>query len=259
MAELERLDVELEPDGGTFHGRPSDGSRSIRNRKELELLLTLFWAPATVFVVAEVVSYLCMHKSFFVALTGNAFDVGISYEQVVEVHVFASIAMWILAAVQIRIETRKRQSPALHRLTGVVMLLLFFLIVFPSSLYLSALQRIEYWAPAVAAVLLDTAGCTAFFLYRGWRVARLRATSESLALHGRLMQCGVMMSMAILPQRFLQFYLSMQFRTFPQVEFGPSALERNTSRRPLAPASRPCGKDTCGSFDGWPMCPSTTC
>ena len=25
MAELERLDVELEPDGGTFHGRPSDG------------------------------------------------------------------------------------------------------------------------------------------------------------------------------------------------------------------------------------------
>lgn len=77
-----------------------------------------------------------MHKSFF----GNAFDVGISYEQVVEVHVFASIAMWILAAVQIRIETRKRQSPALHRLTGVVMLLLFFLIVFPSSLYLSALQ-----------------------------------------------------------------------------------------------------------------------
>lgn len=130
-----------------------------------------------------------MHKSFFVALTGNAFDVGISYEQVVEVHVFASIAMWILAAVQIRIETRKRQSPALHRLTGVeVMLLLFFLIVFPSSLYLSALQRIEYWAPAVAAVLLDTAGCTAFFLYRGWRVARLRATSESLALHGRLMQ-----------------------------------------------------------------------
>ncbi|CAL1138234.1 unnamed protein product [Cladocopium goreaui] len=230
MAELERLDVELEPDGGTFHGRPSDGSRSIRNRKELELLLTLFWAPATVFVVAEVVSYLCMHKSFF----GNAFDVGISYEQVVEVHVFASIAMWILAAVQIRIETRKRQSPALHRLTGVVMLLLFFLIVFPSSLYLSALQRIEYWAPAVpwrgddptmdiqrvAAVLLDTAGCTAFFLCAAlWEDAR-HQWSESLALHGRLMQCGVMMSMAILPQRFLQFYLSMQFRTFPQAGGG---------------------------------------
>lgn len=221
MAELERLDVE-EPEGGTFH-RP-DGSRSNRNRKELELLLTLFWAPATVFVAAEVVSYLCMHKSFFVALTGKAFDVGTSYEQVVEVHVFASIAMWILAAVQIRIETRKRQSPAVHRCTGTVMLLLFFLIVFPSSLYLSALQRIEYWAPAVAAVLLDTAGCTAFFLYRGWRVARLRATSESLALHGRLMQCGVMMSMAILPQRFLQFYLSMQFRTFPQVNYSASIL-----------------------------------
>lgn len=227
-AELDRLEgADVEPsDTGTFQqSRPSEGSRSVtRNQSELEIILTLFWAPAIVFVLVEVGSYLIMHKSFFVALTGTAFEVGISYEEVVKVHVFASIAMWLLAAVQIRVETRKRQTAQLHRLTGMGMLLLFFVIVFPSSLYLSALQRIEYWAPAVAAVLLDTAGCTAFFLYRGWRVARLRSSPQALQLHGRLMQCGVMMSMAILPQRFLQFYLSMQLRMSHQVNYSASIL-----------------------------------
>ena len=178
-------------------------------------MLSIFWVPASIFVVAEVGAYASFRKSFFVALTGNAFDLGLSYARVVELHVWASIAMWTLAAFQIHQRTRKWQSPWLHRLMGKAMLLTFFIVVFPTSLYLSALQRIDYLAPAVAAVLLDTASCTAFFLYRAWRVARTAVphrNPKSMALHGRLMQCGTMMGMSILPQRFLQFYLTMHLK-----------------------------------------------
>ncbi|CAJ1350180.1 unnamed protein product, partial [Effrenium voratum] len=193
---------------------------------ELELLLQIFWAPAALFVAAEVVTFAARRRSFFVALTGNAFDAGIIYAKVVEVHVWASITMWILALVQIKGENlRKRMHTAwVHRWAGKVMLLVFFLLVLPTSLYLSALQKIDYLAPAVAAVLLDTAFCTAFFLYRGWRVARLRLTPKSLALHGKLMQCGVMMSMAILPQRFLQLYLTLQLKISHQANYSVSIL-----------------------------------
>lgn len=175
---------------------------------------------------AQMLTFLVRRASFFVVLTDNAFEVGPTYSKVVEVHVWASIAMWSLAAVQILGEQlrRRRDLAWIHRLAGQAMLLLFFSVVLPTSLYLSALQRIDVLAPAVAAVLLDTAFCTAFFLYRGWRVARLRASSKSLAVHGKLMQCGTMMSMAILPQRFLQLYLTMQLKGHHQVNYSASIL-----------------------------------
>eukprot|EP00439_Symbiodinium_sp_Y106_P033266 s3948_g3.t10 len=167
-----------------------------RTGTELEYFLRVFWVPAAAFVAAEMLAFLVRRASFFVVLTDNAFEVGPTYSKVVEVHVWASIAMWSLAAVQVLGEQlrRRRDLAWIHRLAGQAML------------------RIDVLAPAVAAVLLDTAFCTAFFLYRGWRVARLRASSKSIAVHGKLMQCGTMMSMAILPQRFLQLYLTMQLK-----------------------------------------------
>eukprot|EP00439_Symbiodinium_sp_Y106_P033158 s3948_g3.t5 len=161
-----------------------------RTGTELEYFLRVFWVPAAAFVAAEMLAFLVRRASFFVVLTDNAFEVGPTYSKVVEVHVWASIAMWSLAAVQVLGEQlrRRRDLAWIHRLAGQAMLLLFFLVVLPTSLYLSALQhlgdrgpkhprRIDVLAPAVAAVLLDTAFCTAFFLYRGWRVARLRAST----------------------------------------------------------------------------------
>eukprot|EP00439_Symbiodinium_sp_Y106_P032204 s3948_g3.t2 len=208
-----------------------------RTGTELEYFLRVFWVPAAAFVAAEMLAFLVRRASFFVVLTDNAFEVGPTYSKVVEVHVWASIAMWSLAAVQVLGEQlrRRRDLAWIHRLAGQAMLLLFFLVVLPTSLYLSALQhlgdrgpkhprRIDVLAPAVAAVLLDTAFCTAFFLYRGWRVARLRASSKSIAVHGKLMQCGTMMSMAILPQRFLQLYLTMQLKGHHQVNYSASIL-----------------------------------
>ncbi|CAK8995916.1 unnamed protein product [Durusdinium trenchii] len=227
--ELHHLEGETDTgtSAGTFH-RSDNGLRpSARAFSELEILLSIFWVPASIFVVAEVGAYASFRKSFFVALTGNAFDLGLSYARVVELHVWASIAMWTLAAFQIHQRTRKWQSPWLHRLMGKAMLLTFFIVVFPTSLYLSALQRIDYLAPAVAAVLLDTASCTAFFLYRAWRVARTAVphrNPKSMALHGRLMQCGTMMSMSILPQRFLQFYLTMHLKMSHQANYSISIL-----------------------------------
>merc|ERR1712187_719372 len=110
-----------------------------------------------------------------------------------------------------------RKSPStawLHRRFGQAMLLDFFIVIFPTSVYLSVKQRIDYLAFAVAAVLFDTAFCSAYFLYRGYLVARARRReSSSLALHGRLMQCGIMMSMSILPQRLLQLYLTFMRRS----------------------------------------------
>merc|ERR1712227_336128 len=80
--------------------------------------------------------------------------------------------------------------------------------VFPTSAYLSFNEKIKFLSPVVFAILIDTAVCATYFLYRGWQVARRCQCPESLALHGCLMQCGILMSMAILPQRFLQACLS---------------------------------------------------
>lgn len=197
-----------------------------RSTSELEQLLVCFWVPAAVFATAEVGAFLGLRKSFFVALTDGAFEAGRRYGTVVEIHVWASVSMWAMAAVQVWGEQlRKRPETAwIHRRTGQIFLLLFFSVIFPTSLYLSALQRIDHFAPAVAAVLLDTAFCTMYFLFRGWRVARLRSTPRSLSLHGKLMQCGVMMSMSILPQRLLQFYLTMQVKGHYQMNYSLSIL-----------------------------------
>merc|ERR1712113_495039 len=71
---------------------------------------------------------------------------------------------------------------------------------------------------------MGTAFCTLYFLVRGWRVARLRRTSKSLQLHGRLMQCGIVMSMSILPQRLLQLYLTSQLKHTHQLNYTISIL-----------------------------------
>lgn len=195
-------------------------------KSEIEDLLALFWFPAALFAAAELVALCGIRKSFFEAITDGAFELGPRFEAIVEVHVWASAVMWVMAAVQILCEC-VRKSPDLawaHRRTGQAMLGLFYAVVLPTSLYLTVMQRIEWLSLAVAAVLLDTAVCTSYFLYRGWRVARLRRNSKSLSLHGRLMQCGVVMSMSILPQRLLQLYLTMQLKNYHQLNYTVSIL-----------------------------------
>jgi len=45
-----------------------------------------------------------------------------------------------------------------------------------------------------------------------------------MQLHGRLMQCGVVMSMSILPQRLLQLYLTSQLKQYHQLNYSVSIL-----------------------------------
>jgi len=194
-------------------------------RSEVEEILRMFWYPAAVFGLAEVITYLGWRRSFFEKITEGAFELDFRFESVVELHVWASVLMWSLGAVQVVWE-RARRSPELvwaHRRMGQAMLLVFFVVVFPTSLYLTFRQRVDWLSTGVGAVLLDTAFCTAYFLYRGWRVVRRRRTSKALGLHGRLMQCGVLMSMSILPQRFLQLYLTAQFKAH-QLNYSISIL-----------------------------------
>lgn len=196
------------------------------SRSEIEVLLRGFWMPAGIFVAAEAGAYLVVRKSFFEAITNGAFEQWPRFEAVVELHVWASIAMWSAAAVQVLWE-RPRKTPQLvwiHRRTGQAMLTLFFAVVFPTSLYLTIMQHVDWLSPFVGAVLLDTAICTAYFLFSGWRVVQASRTPRSLALHGRLMQCGIVMSMSILPQRLLQLYLTAQMRTHHQLNYTVSIL-----------------------------------
>lgn len=195
-------------------------------RTEIEDLLALFWLPASIFVAAEAAALLGLRKSFFESLTEGAFYLGPRYAAVVELHIWTSALMWALGAMQIFCErTRKHPESAWrHRRAGEAMLGLFFATVLPTSLYLTVLQRIDYLSPAVGAVLLDTAFCTTYFLLRGWRVGRLRRSAKSMSLHGRLMQCGVVMSMSILPQRLLQLYLTMQLKDYHQLNYTISIM-----------------------------------
>jgi len=171
-------------------------------------------------------TFLLLRKSFFEAMTDGAFELWPRFETVVEVHVWASVAMWLVAAVQVLWERprKSRDLSWIHRRTGQAMLTLFYVIVFPTSLYLTVMQRVDWLSPAVGAVLLDTAFCTSYFLYRGWRVVRLSHSARSLSLHGRLMQCGILMSMSILPQRFLQLYLTAQLKSHHHVNYSVSIL-----------------------------------
>lgn len=195
-------------------------------RSAAEDALALAWLPGAVFAGTEALAFLGLRKSFFVALTGGAFELGARYAAVVEVHVWASIAMWSLGAVQVLGERirRRPETAWVHRRAGEAMLGAYMFVVFPTSLYLTVLQRIDFATLAVGAVLMDTAVCTTYFLVRGWRVGRLRRNAKSLSLHGKLMQCGLLMSMSILPQRFLQLYLTAQYKLAHQMNYTVSIL-----------------------------------
>lgn len=190
-------------------------------------LLLFLWTPGIIFALAEPAALLFIRKSIFVALTDGAFEREDPYGLVVEVHVWTSALMWFLAAFQILFPQQRRtpEGAVRHRWVGKAMLLLYLTVVLPTSLYLTMLQRVAYMSAWVGAVLLDTAFCTSYFLFRGWRVARCRINGgKSLTLHGGLMQCGILMSMAILPQRMLQLVLSSASRGTPQLNYSVSVL-----------------------------------
>lgn len=201
-------------------------SQAGARRSAAEDALALAWLPGVVFAGAEALAFLGLRKSIFVALTDGAFELGARYAAVVEVHVWASIAMWSLGAAQVFGERirRRPETAWVHRRGGEAMLGVYLLVVFPTALYLTVLQRIDYATLAVGAVLMDTAVCTTYFLVRGWRVGRLRRNAKSLSLHGKLMQCGLLMSMSILPQRFLQLYLTAQYKLAHQLTYTISIL-----------------------------------
>jgi len=173
-------------------------------------LISMYAAPTVIFAVAELAALVSTQTSVFVALTFPAFENGPRYAFIVNFHIWASTLMWALAAEQIFFKQVRGLSVRswVHKRCGQAMLCLCFSVVLPTSLYLSLNQRILFLAPAVRAILLDTMVFTGYFLYRGWRVIRTRLTADSSCVHGRLMQCGVIVSMSIVPQRYLQLLLT---------------------------------------------------
>lgn len=116
--------------------------------------------------------------------------------------------MWLLGAVQVFAKRLRAQPSAhWHRRLGYAFLLLWSLVVGPTSAYLSLTISARGLAGALgSALLLEITLLSYYFLFLAWRVARRRRHgAASLRLHGRLMSLGILTTMALLVQRVAAF------------------------------------------------------
>jgi len=117
---------------------------------------------------------------------------------------------WGLCFVQTFLQVlRKGELAWIHRRCGQGVLILWFVSVGPTAAYLSL-----YCSPGPSQVAmagfsiisLETTLYASYFLWRGWLVAlRKKRGADSLALHGKAMRVGIILSMSILWQRPVQF------------------------------------------------------
>jgi len=200
--------------GPEYGGGPTSSSDStipfFAGLKSLEQVLDQIWPLACIFAFTEVNSLCYFGNTFFGIATTDSFQNTKLFANVVKVHVLCSAVMWAIGAVQVlaktlRVGPRARQ----HRLFGYVFLLVYWIVVWPTSFWLGLNQRIEHGGPIVTAILLEIVVSSGYFFWRAFRVVRLRRRGTiSLVLHGKLMRCGLVMTMAILPQRLIQLVLT---------------------------------------------------
>lgn len=177
----------------------------------VEDLLQRLGPLACGFAALEVCALLALGDSAFGSATAPAFANTVTFERTMKFHVWCAALMWVLGAVQVLSRgLRWGQHSWVHKRLGYSFLLIYWLAVWPTSLWLGLHQRVERLGPVVTAILLEIAMSAAYFFWRGFVVARARRHGDSsLVLHGKLMRCGLVMTMAILPQRSLQFLLTL--------------------------------------------------
>lgn len=195
-------------DAAISKGEDATSSKVVVDKAEVyNCWITLpFWLLPLCFVLAEIASMATVQKTVAGWWTNNTFG---SLEgckgQMIKVHVLVSIVFWLLGAEQVFMKDwRQGHLAIVHRAAGYVFILLFVLIVGPTSFYLSLCLRGKYGGLLVSCMLIDVTVLSYYFFWRALQVARHRRRgSASLANHGRLMKCGLLMTMFQVPQRAL--------------------------------------------------------
>jgi hypothetical protein len=175
------------------------------------------WAVFTIPLGSVLVESVCMARwgrSLIGLLSGNEYgniSRATAHGALMELHIWAASAMWILGAVQVCVKRLRRPPHAwVHRFCGQVFVGLWLFIVGPTSYYLSAVIKAPSSVVGTlsSVLLMDYATLSYFFFLRALTVARRRKSGpRSLALHGQLMRLGYLATMALLGQR--QFILML--------------------------------------------------
>ncbi|CAE8599111.1 unnamed protein product [Polarella glacialis] len=171
------------------------------------------WLCIAGFVAIQLGTYALTGDSFFGTITGGVVEsLRLSTGVPMTWHMMTGSAMWTLGFVQIMLKNLRHGSLAwVHRLSGVMLLLLWFFVVGPTAAWLSLHVGVgnagAQWAMMIFAVVgMDSTSWASYYMMRGLIVIRRRARgSASIDLHSRLMRMGLTLTMLILFQRPLQF------------------------------------------------------
>jgi len=171
------------------------------------------WLGIAGFVAIQLGTYALTGDSFFGTITGGVVEsLRLSTGVPMTWHMMTGSAMWTLGFVQVMLKNLRHGSWAwVHRLSGVILLLLWFLVVGPTAAWLSLHVGVgnagAQWRMMVFAVVgMDSTSWASYYMMRGLIVIRRRTrSSASVDLHSRLMRMGLTFTMLILFQRPLQF------------------------------------------------------
>eukprot|EP00930_Biecheleria_cincta_P039566 TRINITY_DN27192_c0_g1_i1.p1 TRINITY_DN27192_c0_g1~~TRINITY_DN27192_c0_g1_i1.p1 ORF type:complete len:357 (-),score=32.01 TRINITY_DN27192_c0_g1_i1:27-1097(-) len=170
------------------------------------------WLMALIFVSLESIAWILTGDGFFGNLTGGVVE-SLRLDTAVPMwrHMLSGSLMWALGAFQCLGKSfRHGQLAWLHRMSGRLLLLLWFFIVGPTAAYLSLFcgtgpSNAHVSMTIFALVSMDTTLFAYYYFWRGLLVAyRRERGADSLALHGQAMQAALAWTMTILIQRPIQ-------------------------------------------------------
>jgi len=173
----------------------------------------LLWVYAVGIALLQVLCIATTGDGFFGHLTGGVVEsFHLPTGTKMTWHALSGTVMWTLAMVQICFR-RLRIGPLawVHRSSGKLMLILWFLVCGPTAAYLSLFVGVgkanaQLIMTAFTVAGLETTLFASYYFWRGLVVARHRINgAASLTLHGKSMRTGTIFTMVILYQRPLQF------------------------------------------------------
>jgi len=192
----------------------------------------LYWLAVCFFVVLQLLCFAGLGDSFFGVVTGGVVQsLSLSTGVAMTWHMCCGSVMWFLGFVQVFCgELRKGRLAWIHRASGRLLLVLWFIVVGPTAAYLSLYvgigrARAQIIMTAFAITGVDTTLFASYYFWRGLLVARRQIRGkESFGLHGRAMRTGLLFTMLILFQRPLQFWVILfRYLILTAVSFAPSS------------------------------------
>lgn len=194
-------------------GTISENGQSMSWARSLHIFskVKVYWILIGVWMLFELLSYVLAGDSFFGILTGGVVEtLKKSQGRMMTWHMFAGAVMWGLCCFQV-LGKKFRHGPLaiLHRMSGRIMLLLWFFIVGPSAAYLSLIvgigkQNLHFFMTLFALAGMDAVVIASYYFFRALLLIRRGGSKD---LHGRGMKVGMTFTMLITFQRPLQFFL----------------------------------------------------